>query len=281
LLFNRGTFHYLGDKSDPVKNTFSFLAIVALMISFNSCTDVEGSDINKPVVEKKEKKEKKSTVLVKTKKREKKKNATVLPKTDNTIIESKSAKKASNTTTEAQSTKTTEAPSAVKNAELMNIAFRANAFAAKNAYSTKYCFLIDMSIASGSNRFFVFDMEKNSIILSGLVAHGSCNETFLSRPRFSNQPKCGCSSLGKYKVGEFYHGKYGKSYRLYGLDNTNDNAYKRAVVIHAYDCVPDKEIYPMVLCNSEGCAMVSYNFFDKLSRIINSSDKPILLWVYQ
>ena len=138
-----------------------------------------------------------------------------------------------------------------------------------------------MSIASGRNRFFVYDLEENSIILSGLVSHGSCNETYLSRPRFSNDLKCGCSSLGKYKVGEFYRGKYGKSYKLYGLDKTNSNAYQRAVVIHAYDCVPDKEIYPMVLCNSEGCAMVSYNFFDKLSGIINHSDKPILMWIYQ
>jgi hypothetical protein len=251
-----------------VKNALSVLAIIAFSISFNSCTDVEGSNINKPLDEKKAKKEKKTTVVVKTKKRENKKNTTVTPKTDNTISENNSTKK-------------TEEPSAVKNAELMNIAFKANAFAAKNAFSTKYCFLIDMSIASGRNRFFVYDLENNSITLSGLVAHGSCNETFLSRPRFSNEPKCGCSSLGKYKVGEFYHGKYGKSYKLYGLDNTNNNAYKRAVVIHGYDCVPDKEIYPMVLCNSEGCAMVSYNFFDKLSRIIKNSDKPILLWVYQ
>ena len=271
MLFNRQPFDYLGDKSDAVKNTLLVLAIAGLAISFHSCFDIEGSNINKPLYEikgKKEKKEKKSIVVVKAKKRENKKTPAVLPKTDKVISENNSPNKIQET-------------SPVKNAELMSIAFRANAFAAKNAFSTKYCFLIDMSIASGRNRFFVYDLEKNSIIVSGLVAHGSCNETFLSRPRFSNQPKCGCSSLGKYQVGEFYHGKYGKSYKLYGLDNTNDNAYKRAVVIHAYDCVPDKEIYPMVLCNSEGCAMVSYNFFDKLSRIINNSDKPILLWVYQ
>ena len=259
-----------------MKNTISVLAIAALIISFNSCTEVEGSNINKPLDEKKAKKEKKPTVVVKTKKREKKKNVTVLPKTGNTD----KTDNTDNTISSENTTKKTEEPSAVKNAELMNIAFRANAFAAKNGLSTKYCFLIDMSVASGRDRFFVYDLEKNSIILSGLVAHGSCNETFLSRPRFSNEPKCGCSSLGKYKIGEFYRGKYGKSYKLYGLDKTNDNAYKRAVVIHAYDCVPDKEIYPMVLCNSEGCAMVSYNFFDKLSKIINNSDKPILLWVY-
>jgi len=156
-----------------------------------------------------------------------------------------------------------------------------NSYAQQNGYSTKYCFLVDMSLPSGRKRFFVYDLEKNSIVFSGLVAHGSCNETFLPRARFSNASNCGCSSLGKYKVGAFYKGKYGKSFRLYGLDNSNSNAFNRAVVIHGYDCVPDEEIYPMVLCNSQGCAMVSYNFFDRLSRIIGQSEKPILLWVYR
>lgn len=156
-----------------------------------------------------------------------------------------------------------------------------NLYAAKNGYSTKYCFLVDMSLPSGRRRFFVYNLEKNTVVFSGLVAHGSCNETFLSRPKFSNAASCGCSSLGKYKVGGFYRGHYGKSYRLYGLDNSNSNAYRRAVVIHGYDCVPDEEIYPRVLCNSLGCPGVSYNFFEKLSRIIEQSEKPILLWVYR
>ena len=154
-------------------------------------------------------------------------------------------------------------------------------YAIQNDLSTEYCFLVDMSLPSGRNRIFIYDLKKNSVIHAGLVSHGSCNETFLARPRFSNATNSGCSSLGKYKVGEFYRGKYGKSFRLHGLDDCNSNAYKRAVVIHGYDCVPDQEIYPRVLCNSFGCVMVSYNFFDKISRIIGKTDKPIVLWIYQ
>ena len=173
-------------------------------------------------------------------------------------------------------------PAVPGNAAIMNVLTnKVNNYALENNMSTDYCFLVDMSLPSGRNRFFIYDLTKNSIIHSGLVAHGSCNETFLARPRFSNEAKTGCSSLGKYKVGEFYRGKYGKSFRLYGLDNCNSNAYKRAVVIHGYDCIPDQEIYPRVLCNSLGCVMVSYKFFDKISRIINKADKPIVLWVYQ
>ena len=154
-------------------------------------------------------------------------------------------------------------------------------YAAQHGYSTKYCFLVNMSIPSGRNRFFVYDLENNSVAYSGLVAHGCCNETFISHPKFSNSSNSGCSSLGRYKVGAFYTGKYGASYRLYGLDNSNSNAFQRGVVIHGYDCVPDKEIYPMVLCNSLGCPMVSYNFFDRLSHIIDHSEKPIVLWIYR
>ena len=158
---------------------------------------------------------------------------------------------------------------------------KVNNYALENNMSTDYCFLVDMSLPSGRNRFFIYDLKRNSIVYKGLVSHGSCNETFIAHPKFSNESKSGCSSLGKYKVGEFYKGKYGKSFRLYGLDNCNSNAYKRAVVIHGYDCVPDQEIYPRVLCNSLGCVMVSYKFFNKISQIINKTDKPIVLWVYQ
>ena len=158
---------------------------------------------------------------------------------------------------------------------------QAKKYIEQNNFSSKYCFLVDMRIHSGKKRFFVYDLTNNSIALSGLVAHGSCNTQFLSQARFSNTPECGCSSLGKYEVGKSYHGQYGKSFQLYGLDRSNSNAIKRAVVLHGYDCVPDQEIYPMVLCNSLGCPMVSPSFFRKLSGIIERSDKPILLWVYR
>jgi len=169
-----------------------------------------------------------------------------------------------------------------ESSSIMNIlAKKVNNYAIENGYSTEYCFLVDMSIPSGRKRFFVYDLQQNAVVQSALAAHGSCNETFLSRAKFSNAANCGCSSLGKYKVGEFYRGKYGRSFRLYGLDNSNSNAYKRAIVIHGYDCVPDREIYPMVLCNSLGCVMVSHHFFETLSRIIEKSGKPIVLWLYE
>ncbi|HMH31528.1 MAG TPA: murein L,D-transpeptidase catalytic domain family protein [Puia sp.] len=151
----------------------------------------------------------------------------------------------------------------------------------QHGYSTEYCFLVDMRICSGKNRFFVYDLRKNTVALSGLVAHGSCNSHFLELAKFSNTPSCGCSSLGRYKVGTSYSGEFGKSYRLYGLDSTNSNAFKRAIVLHGFGPVPDEEIYPRALCNSFGCPMVSRTFLNKISGIIDGSKKPILLWIYE
>ena len=159
-------------------------------------------------------------------------------------------------------------------------AFQARNYAMENEFSARYCFFIDMSIPSGRKRFFVYDLEKNIVMMSGLVSHGSCGDSFSDEAKFSNAPGRGCSSLGKYKIGERYRGQYGKSYKLYGLENTNSNAYKRAVVLHGFSCVPDEEIYPRALCNSLGCAMVSPSFFERLAPIIDKSKKPIVLWIY-
>jgi hypothetical protein len=191
------------------------------------------------------------------------------------IVNSKSTEKTSTSTTKYGPNEKHS------NSALISRANEINNYASQNGYSTKYCFLIDMSLASGRNRFFVYDLEKRSVVYSGLVAHGCCNERFISQPIFSNTSGSGCSSLGKYKIGALYRGQWGKSYRLYGLDKSNSNAYRRAVVIHGHGSVEDKEIYPRVLINSFGCPMVSYRFLDKLSSIIEHSKKPILLWIYR
>ena len=153
-------------------------------------------------------------------------------------------------------------------------------YAREKGYSTNYCFLIDMSVNSGLKRFFVYDLNKNTVALSGLVAHGSCDQLFLENAKYSNNPGSGCTSTGLYKVGKRYYGQYGKSYRLYGLQNSNSNAFKRAVVLHGLECVPDEESYPKPICNSLGCPMVSISFLNKLSTLIDRSEKPLLLWVY-
>lgn len=152
-------------------------------------------------------------------------------------------------------------------------------YATKHAYNTKYCFLVDMKIQSGSKRFFVYNLEKDSIELSGLVAHGSGNDQ-ISEIKFSNVPGSLCSSLGKYKIGNAYDGKFGLAYKLYGLDKTNSNAFDRFVVLHSHSCVPDEETAPNPICESWGCPTVAPTFLTQLKSYINRSEKPVLLVIY-
>jgi len=153
-------------------------------------------------------------------------------------------------------------------------------YALRRGYSTSYCIFADMELPSGRNRFFVYNLDKDSIVLSGLVAHGSCNSSYLEKAWFSNEPGCGCSSSGMYKVGGSYTGRFGKAFKLYGLDSTNSNAYKRSIVLHSYPQVPDHEIYPDALGNSLGCPMVAPGVLKQTTGIIEHSKKPVLLWVF-
>src|SRR5262245_53229728 len=75
----------------------------------------------------------------------------------------------------------------------------AKTFAMQKGFNEKTCFLVDMSLSSGQYRFFVYDMEKDSILESGLVTHGRCKQDWLEGRKYSNVPGCGCTSLGKYK----------------------------------------------------------------------------------
>ena len=149
-------------------------------------------------------------------------------------------------------------------------------YAQQHGYNTNTCFLMDMSIESGKNRFFVYDLKKDSVIDAGLVAQGSCN----TERKYGNEVGCGCTSLGKYKIGNPYNGKFGRAYKLYGLDNTNSNAFKRFVVLHSHSCVPDGEVDPLPICRSEGCPTVSVPYLQKLAAVIDSSKQPMLLYTF-
>ena len=148
-------------------------------------------------------------------------------------------------------------------------------------YNSKIAFLVDMKIKSGKNRFFVYDLENNKILDQGLVAHGSGSETGIKGDilQFSNTPNSNCSSLGRYSIEKSYNGVFGKAFRLNGLDETNSNAMKRAIVLHRYKEVPDEEKEYYII-NSHGCPMVSDIFFKRLEKYIESSNSKIMLNVY-
>lgn len=162
---------------------------------------------------------------------------------------------------------------------LQSFAGRLQDYAAKNGYNTRYCFLVDMTIACGSNRFFVYDIKNDSVLQSGLVTHGYGNSNY-SHTSFSNVPGSNSSSLGKYKIGNSYNGKFGLAYKLHGLDKTNSKAFERFVVLHAHDCVPAAEVAPQPICMSQGCPTVAPSFLTTLSQYIDGAEKPLLLWIF-
>lgn len=138
--------------------------------------------------------------------------------------------------------------------------------------------LVDLSVHSGTNRFWVADLQRDSVLMAGLVTHGYGNST-AEKAGYSNQPGSCASSPGAYRIGRAYTGRFGKAYKLYGLDSSNSNAFQRFVVLHAHACVPNQEVYPQTICMSQGCPTVSPAFFQQLSTVLDTVRKPLLLQI--
>lgn len=155
----------------------------------------------------------------------------------------------------------------------------AKTFIKERGFNKEICFLLDMSLPSNQNRFFVYNLKKDSLYSAGLVTHGRCNERWLEGRRYNNVPGGGCTSLGRYKIGNAYTGTFGLAFKLYGLEKTNSNAYKRYVVLHSHECVPEAEVSDDI-CQSDGCPTVSPGFLKHIEPMIKNSEKPLLLWIF-
>ncbi len=153
-------------------------------------------------------------------------------------------------------------------------------FAKQYKYNQDIAFMIDYSLHSGYNRFFVVDLKKGTIIKKGLVCHGSCkgqnnNDTATV---FSNTNDSYCTTLGMAVIGKRAYSKWGENYKYWldGLEESNANMRKRVVVLHAWEHVPDKEVYPKSIAMSWGCPTVSIQFLDELDIILKENNKVLL-----
>ncbi|CAN5809548.1 murein L,D-transpeptidase catalytic domain family protein [soil metagenome] len=162
---------------------------------------------------------------------------------------------------------------------LKNYAGEIKKYANQHKYNATTCFFVDMKIQSGKKRFFVYDLKNDTILLKGMVTHGS-GKQFNDTIQFSNVVESNCTSLGKYKIGNAYHGKFGLAYKLFGLDKTNSNAYARSIVLHAHPAIPVYETAPEKICTSWGCPTVAPAFLKELKTYIDKSSKPILLGIF-
>lgn len=160
------------------------------------------------------------------------------------------------------------------------------AFCKQQKYCEDFYFLIDLSLHSGKNRFYVYDFKTKKIVAQNLVTHGSCdafeiNDTKYEKVKFSNQDDSHCSSMGKYKVGKRDRSSWGVKikYWLEGLEASNSNAQNRVVVLHSWDAIANTEIYPKYSPLSWGCPAVSGNFMHTLDTKLQATKKPVLLWI--
>jgi len=97
--------------------------------------------------------------------------------------------------------------------------------------------IIDFSKPSTEKRLFVIDLKNQKLLHHTLVAHGK-NSGLNEAKKFSNTNRSLQTSLGIYSTAEPYMGKHGFSLRLDGLERGfNDNARKRAIVIHGAEYV--------------------------------------------
>ncbi|MBR5973319.1 MAG: murein L,D-transpeptidase catalytic domain family protein [Paludibacteraceae bacterium] len=156
----------------------------------------------------------------------------------------------------------------------------AKTFVKKNNMNSDWCILIDFSYDLFTKRMFIYDLKENKIIQTALVSHGfGANNTY-DHVEFSNVSGSLCSSEGKYRIGIRSYSNWGLHfhYKLHGLEKTNNNAYKRLVVLHSYE---------LAYCDwpttaSSGCPVVCDEILEYIdSKIKASTNKNVLLWIFK
>ena len=163
---------------------------------------------------------------------------------------------------------------------------QAQTFIEQNNFNKDFYYLIDLNMHSGKNRFFIYNFKTKTIVDQNLVTHGSCDQ-FEENPnkwekvKFDVRADSHCSMKGKYKIGKRDYSSWGihVKYWIHGLENTNNTAVKRVVVLHSWNAVQNKEIYPKYSPLSWGCPAVSNAFMEKIDKQLQQTPKPVLLWI--
>lgn len=121
--------------------------------------------------------------------------------------------------------------------------------------------IADFTKPSSERRFYILDTNTGHVT-QHLVAHGRGSDPSHTGylHYFSNRFGSEASSNGAYLTGSYYHGRYGRSMKVRGLDYTNSNAEARAIVIHtAWYAEPNVVSQTGRLGRSEGCFSLPHN----------------------
>ena len=99
--------------------------------------------------------------------------------------------------------------------------------------------VIDYSLYSAEERFWIWDMAAEDLLWKLHVTHGEASAKATDpgwAVRFSNVPESHKSSLGMFLTAEDYYGMWDHSLRYDGLESGyNDNVRSRAIVLHGAD----------------------------------------------
>lgn len=137
--------------------------------------------------------------------------------------------------------------------------------------------IADMDMNSTQKRLWIVDLDKKELLLNTWVAHGQRSGADKA-VKFSNTNNSFQSSIGFYVTGETYNGQHGRSLRLDGVDDGfNDNARKRAIVVHGADYVSQGTINALGrLGRSQGCPAVAPELANK---VINTIEGKTVLFI--
>ena len=130
--------------------------------------------------------------------------------------------------------------------------------------------LIDFSLPSNEERFFVIDLKAKKILYQSIIAHGK-NSGGLYANKFSNKSESRMSSVGFFITGKIYNGKYDYSMKLHGKESTNNNVFDRGVVVHSADYATEEFLKSNgnILGRSYGCPALPHKNYKEIVTTIS------------
>jgi len=156
--------------------------------------------------------------------------------------------------------------------------------ASNNNFNKDFYFLVDYGIHSGLKRGFLINIKNNNIEKSFLVAHGGGLGEKDGLPEgFSNNVGSNASSLGYAVINGRGYSNWGVKikYWLEGIENSNLNLKKRVVVLHSWEGIPDDNVFPNSIVQSQGCPTVSNKTMIYIDNFIKSQENKKILILFK
>lgn len=138
-------------------------------------------------------------------------------------------------------------------------------------HRTNILTICDFSQSSSNQRLYVIDVRNRRMLYRTYVAHGiNSGEEYATS--FSNRMNSCKTSLGFYITSTTYDGSNGLSLRIEGMDKGfNDNARKRAIVIHGAGYVSLRVLHKYgVMGTTFGCPAIPSEMTSQIIPVVKN-----------